>query len=150
MRIPALDPDPTTGLPRSPHDPSVRATGDHPVPGTRMAASMEGTGTVPRDLSRLSSHSKTGEESVPDPTKVREASTAPVPDTVLDAGPVTAVEAAVGRTVTAPDTAAAVVGSTEPAAIGLPAISAVTPEDAGGPGGGPGLGGRYRPGRLLC
>ncbi len=152
MRIPAPDPDPTTGLPRSSHDPSVRATGAHPVPGTRMAASMEGTGTVPRDPSRFSSHIKTGEESAPDPTEAREASTAPVPDTALDTGPVMA--AAVGMTDTAPDmgpdTAAAVVGSTEPAAIGPPAIHAVTSEAAGEPGGGPGLGGRYRPGRHLC
>jgi hypothetical protein len=46
------------------------------------------------------------------------------------------------------DTAAAV-GLTEPAAIGLPVTHAVTSEAAGEPGGGPGLGGRYRPGRLL-
>jgi hypothetical protein len=47
-----------------------------------------------------------------------------------------------------PDTAAAV-GLTEPAAIGLPVTHAVTSEAAGEPGGGPGLGGRYRPGRHL-
>jgi hypothetical protein len=107
------------------------------------------TGTAPRDPSRLSSHTKTGEEPALVPVEVREAFTVPAPDTVPDMGPDMA--AAVGMTVTAPemgpDTAAAA-GRTEPAAIGLLVTHAVTSEVAGG-GGGPGLGGRYRPGRPL-
>jgi hypothetical protein len=145
VRIPVPDPDPTTGLPCRSIGPTVRATEAPPVTGTRTVASMEGTGTAPRDLSRLSSHTKTGEEPALVPVEVREAFTVPVPDT----GP--GMAAAVGMTVTAPemvpDTAAAA-GLTEEAAIGLPVTHAVTSEVAGG-GGGPGLGGRYRPGRLL-
>ncbi len=135
--------DPTTGLPSRFTVPSLRATEAPPVTGTRTVASMEGTGTAPRDPSRLSSSTKTGEEPALGPAGAREASTAPDPDTGPGTGPDTA--AAVGRMVSAPemvpDTAAAAV-LTEPAAIGFPVTHAETSEAAGG-GGGPGLGGRY-------
>ncbi len=111
---------------------------------------MEGTGTAHRDPSRFSSRTKTGDEPALNPAEAREAFTVPVPDTVPDMGPDTA--AAVGMTDTVPDMGpdtAAVVGLTEPAAIVSPVTHAVTSEAAGGLGGGPGLGGRYRPGRHL-
>ena len=104
---------------------------------------MEGTGTAPRDLSRISINTKTGEEPALGPAGAREGSTDPDPDTGPDMGPDTA--AAVGRMDSAPemvpDTAAAAV-PTEPVAIGFPVTHAETSEVAGG-GGGPGLGGRY-------
>ncbi len=133
MRTPAPDPDHTTGLPRSSHGPTVSPTEAPPVLGTRTAASLEGTGTVPRDSPRFSSRIKTGDEPALNPAEAREVFTVPVPDTVPDMGP---------------DTAAAV-GMTEPAAIGFPVTPAATSEAAGGLGGGPGLGGRLRPGRPL-
>ncbi len=66
------------------------------------------------------------------PAEAREVST--VPDTDPDMGPGTA----------------GAVGMTEPATIGFPVTPAATSEAAGGLGGGPGLGGRLRPGRPLC
>jgi hypothetical protein len=127
VRTPAPDPGPTTGLPRSFHGPTVSTTEAPPAPGTRTAASLEGTGTVPKDSFRYSSRIKTGDEPAPNPAEAREGFTVP------DMGPGTA----------------AAVGMTEPAAIGFPITPAATSEAAGGLGGGPGLGGRPRPGRPL-
>jgi hypothetical protein len=149
VRTPAPDPDPTTGLPRSSHGPTVSPTEAPLVPGTRTAASVEGTGTDPRD-SQFSSRIKTGDKPALNPAEAREVFTVPVPDTVPDMGPDMA--AAVGMTDTVPDMVLdteAAVGLTEPAAIGFPVTPTATSKAAGGLGGGPGLGARHRPGRPL-
>ena len=136
MRIPDLDPDPTSG-------PPLRATEAPPATGSRKVVSMAGTGTAPRDPSRPSSNTKTEEDPALGPAGALEASTAPDPVTGPATGPDTA--AAVGKRDSAPEMVpdtVAVAALTEPAAIGSPVTHAETSEVGGG-GGGPGLGGRY-------